>query len=58
MSRLFLKLNKRTSKSNYHATYAFQSDPTLYSCLNAKELETGAISEVLVSTAGFKPTTT
>ena len=29
----------------YHATYAFQSESTLHSCLNVEELKTGAISE-------------
>ena len=33
---------------SYHVTYAFQSESTLYSCLNVKEplLEAGAKSEV------------
>ena len=32
---------------SYHVTYALQSESTLYSCLNFKELlETGAKSEV------------
>ena len=33
---------------SYHVAYAFQSESTLYSCLNVKNslLETGAISEI------------
>ena len=44
----------------YHITYAFQSESTLYSCLNVKELfaETWMISEVYVTATGFEPTTT
>ena len=30
----------------YHVTYAFQSETKVYSCLNVKELETGAIFKV------------
>ena len=30
----------------YHATCAFQSESTLYNCLNVKELKTDAIFEV------------
>ena len=29
---------KRLTVCSYHVTYAFQSESTLYSCLNAKEL--------------------
>ena len=45
---------------SYHVTYAFQSESTLYSCLNAKELllETGAKSEISVTATGLEPITT
>ena len=43
---------------SYHVMYAFQSESTIYSCLNVKELHAGTISEVLVTAAGLKPTTT
>ena len=45
-----------------HVTYAFQSESTLYSCLNVKEilalLEAVAKSEGEVTATGFKPRTT
>ena len=34
---VFININKQTV-SFYHVTYAFQSESTLYSCLNVKEL--------------------
>ena len=34
---------------SYHVTYAFQSEPTLYSCLNVKELLAQSRREILGS---------
>ena len=46
--------------SYYHVTYAFQSESTLYDCLNIKKLllEKSAISELQVTATRFEPTTT
>ena len=41
-----------------HVTYAFQSESTLYSCLNASLLEAGAKSEGEVTVTGLEPRTT
>ena len=43
-----IKLRVSLTVCSYHVTHAFQSESTLYSCLNVKNslLETGAKSEV------------
>ena len=45
---------------SYHVTFEFQSESTLYSCLNVKNslLEAGTKSEVKVTATGLEPTTT
>ena len=35
---IFLKVKDFSTVCSYHVTYAFQSESTLYSCLNVKEL--------------------
>ena len=34
----YMKTYNNNEESSYHVTYAFQSESTLYSCLNVKEL--------------------
>ena len=38
VARKILQTNDPVTKSSYHDTYAFQSESTLYSCVNVKEL--------------------
>ena len=55
----FLKLSHMTVCS-YHVTYAFQSELTLYSCLNVKERLARSRREIwsLVTATGLEPRTT
>ena len=54
-----VRRNHMRSLCYCHITYTLQSESTLYSCLNVKELlARDTISEVLVTATGFKPTTT
>ena len=42
----------------YYVTYTFQSETTLYSCLNVKELLTRNRRDIRVTPKGFEPITT
>ena len=55
----FLKLSHMTVCS-YHVTYTFQSELTLYSCLNVKERLARSRREIwsLVTATGLEPRTT
>ena len=43
---LFWMWNKTLTVCSYHITYAFQSESTLYSCLNIKELLARSMREI------------
>ena len=56
----FAQMNCALTVCSYHVRYAFQSESTLYSCLNVKELLARSRSEIwnLSAVTGLEPTTT
>ena len=43
-----LTTNSKLTVCSYHVTYAFQSESTLYCCLNVKELLARSRREILI----------